>query len=179
MCATPRMTSLGQLAALTVAAAAVVSVVFAPRPSAHIQALPAVAEHAAAGRYFNWNGLPVFFRSEVHPGSHKPVLLLLHGFPTSSFDWVPLLPRLRRHFDVVAPDFTGHGLSYKDRAGADVLTMVSNADMVDALMASLGVTSYHVLAHGEAWTPCEGCCRLCACGVCCCRCLFPRSFSWR
>lgn len=44
----------------------------------------------------------------------KRTLLLLHGFPTSSFDWYKVLPELQKRFDrVIAPDFIGLGFSDK------------------------------------------------------------------
>lgn len=44
----------------------------------------------------------------------KRTLLLLHGFPTSSYDWYKIMPDLQRRFDrVVAPDFIGLGFSDK------------------------------------------------------------------
>ena len=43
-------------------------------------------------------------------------LLLLHGFPTSSYDWRLVLPELRARFRVVAPDLLGFGASDKVRA---------------------------------------------------------------
>ena len=43
-----------------------------------------------------------------------PLLLLLHGFPSSSYDWRLLLDRETEH-SVVAPDFLGFGLSEKPR----------------------------------------------------------------
>ena len=43
-----------------------------------------------------------------------PLLLLLHGFPSSSYDWRLLLERETEHA-VLAPDFLGFGLSEKPR----------------------------------------------------------------
>jgi pimeloyl-ACP methyl ester carboxylesterase len=47
-------------------------------------------------------------------GGGGPLLLLLHGFPSSSYDWKPLLER-ETEPAVVAPDFLGFGLSEKPR----------------------------------------------------------------
>ena len=43
-----------------------------------------------------------------------PLLLLLHGFPSSSYDW-RLLLELETEHAVLAPDFLGFGLSEKPR----------------------------------------------------------------
>jgi pimeloyl-ACP methyl ester carboxylesterase len=47
-------------------------------------------------------------------GGRGPLLLLLHGFPSSSYDWRLLLERETEHA-VLAPDFLGFGLSEKPR----------------------------------------------------------------
>lgn len=45
---------------------------------------------------------------------NKRTLLLLHGFPTSSFDWYKVMPELQSRFDrIIAPDFIGLGFSSK------------------------------------------------------------------
>jgi len=43
--------------------------------------------------------------------SKRPLLVLLHGFSGSSQNWLPLLPNLTPHFQVLALDILGHGLS--------------------------------------------------------------------
>jgi pimeloyl-ACP methyl ester carboxylesterase len=42
-----------------------------------------------------------------------PVLLMLHGIAGSSETWAPAMRLLRRDYDVIAPDFLGHGASAK------------------------------------------------------------------
>jgi pimeloyl-ACP methyl ester carboxylesterase len=53
------------------------------------------------------NGVDVFFR-EAGP-ANAPTLLLLHGFPTSSAQYEPLIGRLGDRFHLVAPDYPGFG----------------------------------------------------------------------
>src|SRR5215831_12171209 len=54
-------------------------------------------------------GLKVFYREAGD--SSMPTLLLLHGFPTSSFQFHDLMPRLADRFHVIAPDYPGMGFS--------------------------------------------------------------------
>jgi pimeloyl-ACP methyl ester carboxylesterase len=61
-----------------------------------------------------------------------PLLLLLHGFPSSSFDWRLLLERETEHA-VVAPDFLGFGLSEKPRDHD--YTLHWQADMVEDIVS--------------------------------------------
>jgi pimeloyl-ACP methyl ester carboxylesterase len=52
-----------------------------------------------------FEGLSVFYR-EAGPAD-APAILLLHGFPSSSRMWQPLLDRLAGPFRLVAPDYPG------------------------------------------------------------------------
>jgi len=55
------------------------------------------------------DGVKVFYR-EAGP-ANAPVLLLLHGFPTSSFQYRELIPRLADLYHVIAPDLPGFGFT--------------------------------------------------------------------
>jgi pimeloyl-ACP methyl ester carboxylesterase len=61
----------------------------------------------------------------------EPLQLFLHGFPSSSYDWRPLLERETEHA-ALAPDFLGFGLSEKPREHA--YTLHWQADMVEELV---------------------------------------------
>ncbi len=55
------------------------------------------------------DGVRVFYRSAGDP--HSPVILLLHGFPASSFMFRELIPRLAGNYRVIAPDLPGFGFT--------------------------------------------------------------------
>ncbi|MCA8887526.1 MAG: alpha/beta hydrolase [Parvularculaceae bacterium] len=75
----------------------------------------------------------------------KPWLLLLHGYPTSSWDWTFIWNALRRHFRLAALDMLGFGLSDKPR---DIkYSIFQQADFQEALLEHLGVGEAHILAH--------------------------------
>ncbi len=78
-------------------------------------------------------------------GEGEP-LLLIHGFPTASWDWHYLWEPLARRFRVIACDLLGFGYSAKPR-GHDY-RLLEQADLKQALLAHLGVDGpVHVLAH--------------------------------
>src|SRR5450755_1017018 len=55
------------------------------------------------------DGVKMFYR-EAGP-KDAPVVLLLHGFPTSSFQFRELIPRLADRYRVLAPDLPGFGFT--------------------------------------------------------------------
>ncbi len=75
----------------------------------------------------------------------KPWLLLIHGYPTSSWDWTFVWDGLKPHFRLAAMDMLGFGLSEKPR-GIDYAIAVQ-ADFQEALLAHLGAGSAHVFTH--------------------------------
>jgi pimeloyl-ACP methyl ester carboxylesterase len=75
----------------------------------------------------------------------KPVLLLVHGFPTSSWDWAPMWPQLLKHFRLVAMDMLGFGFS--DKPNSRNYTIHKQADLVEAVVRYKGLQDFHVLAH--------------------------------
>lgn len=74
-----------------------------------------------------------------------PLMLLLHGFPTWSYDWVDVAAPLAQAYRVVAPDFLGYGASDKPRG--DVYSVTGSADFIEHLVAHLGDSSVHLVAH--------------------------------
>ena len=60
-------------------------------------------------RFADADGVRVFYREAGQPGS--PVLLLLHGFPSSSHQFRNLIPLLAERFHVIAPDLPSFGFT--------------------------------------------------------------------
>src|SRR5499427_4457966 len=59
--------------------------------------------------YVEADGVNVFYRKAG--AASAPLVLLLHGFPTSSFQYRELIPRLAQRYRVVAPDLPGFGFT--------------------------------------------------------------------
>ncbi|WP_297832360.1 alpha/beta hydrolase [Pseudomonas sp.] len=78
-------------------------------------------------------------------GKGEP-LLLIHGFPTASWDWHYLWRPLAQHYRVIACDMLGFGDSSKPLKHE--YTLLEQADVQQALLNHLNVTQpVHVLAH--------------------------------
>jgi pimeloyl-ACP methyl ester carboxylesterase len=74
----------------------------------------------------------------------SPLLLFLHGFPSCSYDWRPLL-ELRPDRAAVAFDFLGFGLSEKPRD--HVYTLAWQADAAEEIVHRAGSPSVFIVAH--------------------------------
>ena len=73
-------------------------------------------------------------------------LLLIHGFPTASWDWHRLWAPLAARYRLIACDMLGFGYSAKPRGHA--YSLLEQADLQQALLAELGIDgAIHVLAH--------------------------------
>jgi len=93
-------------------------------------------------------GLNVFYREA---GSRDaPVVLLLHGFPTSSHMFRNLIPALADRYRVIAPDYPGFGQSDMPDRDKFAYTFDNLAKIVDGLLDQLGVTSFtmYVMDYG-------------------------------
>src|SRR5262249_20379966 len=86
------------------------------------------------------DGLDIFYREA---GPHDvPVVLLLHGFPTSSHMFRNLLPALADRYRVIAPDYPGFGQSEMPDRSTFAYTFDRFAEIVDALLDQLGITRF-------------------------------------
>lgn len=95
---------------------------------------------------FRHRGHSIFFRDHARVPGARRALVLIHGFPTASWDWHLLWPALAERFDrVVAADMIGYGFSDKPRGYA--YSIFDQADLHEALLAQLGIDEAHVLAH--------------------------------
>lgn len=77
--------------------------------------------------------------------SSLPTIVLLHGFPTSSWDWQPIWSELAKNYRLIALDMLGFGFS--DKPNSRTYTIHGQADIVEALVKTKGLTNFHVLAH--------------------------------
>ena len=95
-------------------------------------------------------GIDVFYR-EAGPES-GPVVLLLHGFPSSSRMFRDLIPRLSDDYRVIAPDYPAFGHSAVPERSAFGYTFDHLADVVDGLLEQLAIGKFamYVMDFGAA-----------------------------
>jgi len=137
------------LSMLIAGAAGVAAVGTASAPSfAGAPVVKSVAPITVHYRNATIDGVKVFYR-EAGPAD-GPVVLLLHGFPTSSHMFRNLIPLLADRYRVIAPDYPGFGQSDAPDHGKFAYTFGHYTDIVDALMAQLGARKYamYVMDYG-------------------------------
>src|SRR5438105_4292804 len=97
-------------------------------------------EWRSRGEFFDWQGQRIFYRAA---GRGEPVLLV-HGFPTASWDWAAVWPELLEHYRLLTLDMIGFGFSAKPVGFP--YSIFAQADLYEALLAREGISSYRLLA---------------------------------
>ena len=92
-------------------------------------------------QYFPYQGHQIAYWTE----GEGPVLLLIHGFPTASWDWHKTWDALRKRFRVYACDMIGFG--YSDKPRNYTYSLTDQARLHEAFMQYLGVAETHLLVH--------------------------------
>src|SRR5499425_795699 len=105
----------------------------APRP----QDVPSTSVHTVEA-----DGVKVFYRAAGD--STAPVVLLLHGFPASSFMFRELIPRLADQYRVIAPDLPGFGFTQIPGERKYEYTFDQLALTVDAFTKALKLNRYAI-----------------------------------
>src|SRR5690625_2883535 len=88
------------------------------------------------------DGYELFYREAG--ATDAPTLVLLHGYPTSSFMFRHLVPLLADRFHVVAPDHLGFGLSAAPSVEEFDYSFDALAGLTEKLLDELGIERYAV-----------------------------------
>lgn len=100
-------------------------------------ALPVTSVHKVEA-----DGVEVFYRAAGDPSA--PVVLLLHGFPTSSFMFRELIPHLADQFRVIAPDLPGFGFTEVPAKRKYAYSFDALARTLEAFTDALGLNRYAI-----------------------------------
>ena len=98
--------------------------------------------HAECSRFVEVDGVRVHYQEAGD--QNLPVMVLIHGFASSTLVWSEVLLRLAGEgFRVIAPDLLGYGYSGKPRRGE--YTIASQARMIIGLLDALGIEQANVV----------------------------------
>lgn len=105
---------------------------------------PSLETWVAEGERVELAGHHIFFRQDG-PEDGRPITLI-HGFPTSSHDWAPIVPALvAAGYRVTTFDLLGFGAS--DKPTGHTFAIVEQATIVEALWSRLGIADTALVAH--------------------------------
>jgi pimeloyl-ACP methyl ester carboxylesterase len=96
-------------------------------------------------RYATVHGRQMFYR-EAGPVD-APAIVLLHGFPASSFMFRDLIPALADRYHVVAPDHIGFGFSAAPPVDEFDYTFDALTAHTTELLAQVGISRYAIYVH--------------------------------
>ncbi len=90
---------------------------------------------------FTFEGEKIHYKDE---GS-GPVILFVHGTPSSSFEWRMVIEKVKSRFRCIAPDLSGFGES--EKTGNRNYPLTRHSEMLQALMDYLSVREFWLTAH--------------------------------
>ncbi|MFK8011906.1 MAG: alpha/beta fold hydrolase [Marinicellaceae bacterium] len=103
-------------------------------------------EWLQAGNMINVNGRNLFvYDSNSTNQDNKHTLLILHGYPTCSYDYYKALPFLTEKFRVIIHDHLGFG--YSDKPKDFSYSLLEQAQFAIKLWNKLGIEQAYLLAH--------------------------------
>jgi pimeloyl-ACP methyl ester carboxylesterase len=102
------------------------------------------------GNYIEINHRKIFVydsasSNHLNNQSNKPVLVILHGYPTCSYDYYKAIPYLESKFRVIIHDHMGFG--YSDKPKDYSYCLIDQAQYALKLWEKLGIHQAHLLAH--------------------------------
>ncbi|HAM60676.1 MAG TPA: alpha/beta hydrolase [Psychrobacter sp.] len=102
-----------------------------------------LAQWRQQGELESINGQQIFTRT----GGDKsaPALVLIHGYPSASWDWEGMWQALTQRYYVITLDMLGFGFSAKPKDTRYLIT--EQADVFEHYLHKLNITDYHILAH--------------------------------
>lgn len=90
----------------------------------------------------NINGVNIFYRESGT--DEKPIMVLFHGFPSSSHMFRELMPMLEKDFHVIAPDYPGFGQSDSPDRSEFAYTFDHLAEIINAFLQALHVDRFYM-----------------------------------
>lgn len=127
----------------TILSGALASGALVPLASVGMALSPGAARAGAQpvlSRTVTVEGIEIFYR-EAGPAD-APVILLLHGFPSSSHMFRNLIPELATTYRVIAPDYPGFGNSAAPGLAEFPYTFAAMADIIDAFTQAVDAREF-------------------------------------
>jgi pimeloyl-ACP methyl ester carboxylesterase len=116
--------------------------------------LAGLQEWIDQGRFIEVNGNKIFIVTAGEAETEGHGVLIVHGFPGSSWDWSGVVPQVAERTRVVIPDMLGFGQSDKPQTGTfeDHYSLFKQADLYEAVAKKEGLTEVMLVAHDMGQT---------------------------
>lgn len=95
------------------------------------------------GKYLSFKNYKIFYR--FSPKRDAETIFLIHGYPTSSFDWSKIWDKLTENYQVLAIDLLGLGFS--DKPSKYVYSVQDHVDQSIVLIEHLNLKNVHLVGH--------------------------------
>lgn len=105
-----------------------------------------------ASQTYKWHeteGVKIVYREAGPAGA--PVIVLLHGYPSTAKMYAPLIPLLATRYRIIAPDYPGFGLSDAPEPDRYTYSFDNIARTLDSFLSEIGVGQCALYA-GLWWT---------------------------
>ena len=101
------------------------------------------------GHFMEVNGNKIFVVSKGEAKTEGHGVIIVHGFPGSSWDWSGVVPEVAERTRVVVPDMLGFGQSDKPQTGTfeDHYSLFKQADIYEAVAKQEGLTEVMLVIH--------------------------------
>jgi len=111
-----------------------------------------IKDWVAAGRYIDFNGHQIFVHSSGPEG--KEGVLVVHGYPGSSWDFADVVGPVAEQTRIVVPDMLGFGHSDTPLTGTfkENFSLLKQADLYEAVAADEGLETVILVAHDMGQT---------------------------
>lgn len=103
-----------------------------------------ITEWLAGGKFFNYNKFQIFYIEEGRGQN----LILLHGFPTSSWDYSKIFNGLSRYYRCFAIDFLGFGYSSKPKK--HTYSILEQTDIIESFIEKNALKRVKFVFHNYA-----------------------------
>ena len=139
---------------LAFATGVVATLVFTGAAEAQNRNPEALKNWVAQGRYSEFNGNKIFVHASGPRSNDGTGVLIVHGYPGSSWDWEAVVAIVGKKARVVVPDMIGFGQSGKPKTGTykDHYSLMTQADMYEAIAKEEGLTNVILVAHDMGQT---------------------------
>lgn len=104
-----------------------------------------LSEWQNSGKIFHYKNYEIFYKEENELNTKKETILLIHGFPTASWDWQAIWYRLSEKFNLLTLDMIGFGFS--DKPKHFLYSINEQANLLEAFLEFKNIENYHILCH--------------------------------